>query len=221
MVFEVNKAGGPASRHAVQQGRLIARQHVYRQRQPGVRHPGAVIVVRRSPRLLRFVAPDGSILLPIQARHYGIQIQHPRRGQPRLRRRRQMPVEPGHARRFVHPGKRPSRHILRDKSCNTQQHRVDAVMAHRRDVRVAVVASKDRQQRGGEHGGVIRRVVAVGGQRAVRHPGLEQATHLEKLDKERQLSQWGHGFRRVSLHGDSPPEGVECNRLPSPNSSLA
>jgi hypothetical protein len=121
----------------------MVRQHVPCQGQLGVRHECAVIAVRRSLRLLRVGAHDGPFLLAIQARHRGIQIQHPRRGQQRLRRLRQGPIEPGHARRFVHPGKRPARRILRDESGDTHSPRVEAVMANRRELRVAVVAGED------------------------------------------------------------------------------
>ncbi len=110
----------PDPRHAVQRGRLIARPHVHRHRQPGVRHQRAVIAVRRSPGLLRVVTHHRAFLLAVQALHRRIQIQNPRRGQQRLRRFRQVPVEPGHARRFVHPCARPSRRILRDESCHAQ-----------------------------------------------------------------------------------------------------
>ena len=50
-------------------------------------------------------------------------------------------------------------------------------------MRVPVVAGEDRQQQGRQHRARIRRVVAVVGQRAVRHPRIEYAAHLEELDE--------------------------------------
>jgi hypothetical protein len=177
--------------------------------------------MRRSPRLLRVVAHDRPFLLAVPPLHRHIQIQNPGRGQHRLGRLRQGPLEPGHARRFVHPCERPSRRILRDESCNAQQLRVDAIMANRRNMRVAVVSGEDRPQQGRQHRALIRRVVAVVGQRAICDPGLEQATHFEKLDEERQLSKRGHRCSRVPLHVDPATECIECNRLPCPDQGLA
>ncbi|MDF0675351.1 MAG: hypothetical protein P0120_13590 [Nitrospira sp.] len=49
-------------------------------------------------------------------------------------------------------------------------------------------------------------------QRAIRDPGLKQATHFEKLDEERQLAKWSHSCSRVPLDVDSPPKRLERNR---------
>ena len=87
-------------------------------------------------------------------------------------------------------------------------------------MRVAVVAGEDRQQQGGQHRAFIRRVVAVVGQRAIRHPGLEHAAHFEKLDEERQLSERCDRRGRIPFDVDSPPERIERNRPVLPAKAL-
>jgi hypothetical protein len=105
---------GKASSHAqisgmpCIRGRLIARQH-HCQGQPGVRYPPTMIAVRRSSRFLRGVADHCAILLALRAFERRVQIRNPRSAQHRPRRCRKVPVEPGHARRFVHPGAYASR----------------------------------------------------------------------------------------------------------------
>jgi len=82
-------------------------------------------------------------------------------------------------------------------------------MTNRRDLCVPVVAGKDRQQQGRQHRAFIRRVVAVVGQQAVRHPRIEYSAHLEELDEERQLSE---RCGRIPFDVDPAPERIECNR---------
>ncbi len=94
-------------------------------------------------------------------------------------------------------------------------------MANRCNMRVAVVAGEDRSQQGGQHRARIRRVVAVVGQRAVRHPGLEQAAYLEKLDEDGQLSEWCDRCGGIPFDVDSAPERIECDRPVLPDQGLA
>ena len=83
---------------------------------------------------------------------------------------------------------------------------MDAVMANRRDMRIAVVASEDREQHRRQHGALLRRVIAVVGEWAIGHPRLEDAAHLEKLDEEGQLAEWRDGRSWIPLDVDRPPK---------------
>jgi hypothetical protein len=88
---------------------------------------------------------------------------------------------------------------------------MDAVMANRRDRRIAVVASEERAQHRGPYGTRSRRVLAMGGEWTVRHPRLEDAAHFETLDAEGHLAERRDGRCGIPLDVDAPPEGIECN----------
>jgi len=101
-----------------------------------------MIAVPRPSRFLRGVAHHCAFLLASRAFERRVQIQNLRRTQHRPRRCRKVLVEPGHARRFVHPCACASRRILQDEFHDAQHLGVDAILANRRDLRVAVVPAR-------------------------------------------------------------------------------
>lgn len=90
-----------------------------------------------------------------------------------------------------------------------------AVLANRRDMRIAVVAREDRPQEGRQHRTLVRRSVALVSARAVCHPRIEQAAHFEKLDEAQQLPERRHPTRRGSGHKTYPTRSA-FSALPMP-----
>jgi len=89
---------------------------------------------------------------------------------------------------------------------------MDAVLAYRGDMRVAVVPCQDRQQQGREHRALARGMVALVLKRTVRDPAIKQPADLQKLNEERQLSQRCDGSRRIPFHVDPAPERIDRDR---------
>ena len=89
---------------------------------------------------------------------------------------------------------------------------MDAVIAYRGAMRVAVVSREDRSEKGREHRPLVRGVVALILKRTVPHPAIEHAADLQKLNEEGQLSQRRHGSRRIPFHVDPATERIERDR---------
>ena len=75
-------------------------------------------------------------------------------------------------------------------------------------MRIALMPGQNRQQQSAQDVALGRRVRAGQRQRTVRHPGIEQAAQLEKLDEERQLPERRRRRRRVPFDVHPPAEGI-------------
>jgi hypothetical protein len=74
------------------------------------------------------------------------------------------------------------------------------------------MAGQQRQHHSAEQVALSGGVGAGEGQRAVRHPGVEQAGLFQVVDEERQLAERRDGCGRIPFDVDSTGEGVRYRR---------
>lgn len=147
--------------------------------------------MRRPARLVRVVAQHRT-LLPVQRLDRGIDVPN-----PLVRRQQaegavtQMPLHPVRRRRvlFRRVAQCAPQRVFRQHPAHPQHPGIHAIIAQRRDMRVAAVTGQHRQQPRAQNVLLARRVRTRVSQRAVGKPALPQPGRVQKLDEVRQLPQ--------------------------------
>ena len=161
----------------------------------------------------RVVANLCALLAPIQWLDAGINVQHPRPLQGLVYRMHQARTHPCRAGCFVHALQRPAQRIFADHLGHAQRLRGHRVAAQRGDVRVAPMPGQQPEHQRAQYVAFVRRVAAAVGQRAIRHPALEDASSGQKLREEHQLAMRRGRRTFVPAHVHAPAQRIHDLRL--------
>ena len=173
----------PQRRLRVLTGRQVAGLDIDIQHQLGRRQHHHLVDVRRPARLHRVVAHARLFLAAVQRLDRGVQVQYPLLLQQRREGLVGLPVHPQCQSLFVLVGEGAPDAVLAPQTRDPQQLRQDAVPAHRRDVRVAPVATQHAAQDGAQNLSFGRSVGADVTQRALLDKLLPDSTGLQKLQE--------------------------------------
>jgi hypothetical protein len=115
------------------------------------------------------------------------------------------PFQPG---ALLNPAHRPTHHVFTHRSPHVQQRRIEPIAPHRINMRVAPVATQDRQR--GRTQNVHHRAptIALIAQRAIAHKAFPSPSGMEKLRKKQELSFTGYGRLIIKLGEISTTRGV-------------
>ena len=157
---------------------------------------------------VRIIADLGAFLMPVQRLDRAVHVEHPWLAQQRRGGVIQVVLQPGQALHFVDLLQVAAYRLLADHLVHAEQRRVYRIAPERGDVGVAPMTGQHRQQHGAEQVTLARCVWAAQPERAVRHPGLEQAGLLEIVDEEGELAERRDRRRGVPFDMDPAGKGV-------------